>query len=73
MNADAALAGSVGEADLTAAFAQRVPVPAQLAALTELSHLRLYNNTLSGTVPAQLAALTELGYLDLYDNERGVN
>ena len=30
VTADAALAGSVGEADLTAAFAQRVPVPAQL-------------------------------------------
>ena len=44
-------------------------VPTELASLTNLVQLELWNNSLSGTVPTFLSALTALTHIDLDNNQ----
>ncbi len=45
------------------------PIPTELASLTKLTHLYLYDNQLSGPIPAEIASLTNLTELDLSENQ----
>merc|ERR1711933_277917 len=44
-------------------------IPTELAKLTDLRRLWLYNNQLTGSVPSELNQLTELEVVELHNND----